>query len=124
LRVDGPDLEEKATVQTGVAFGDLRGFVEVGCENEPVAADHFLGFAKRAVCYHVLARDSFTFVREPLPGLHFSLINQPITPGVELVDGVSYFIPRKGSVPLAPGNDQVLGSRRLFVHDWLSSRLA
>ena len=48
MRIDGPDFEEQAAVQTGIAFGDLHGFVEVGSENEPVAADHFLGFAKRA----------------------------------------------------------------------------
>ena len=29
------------------------GFVEVVSKNEPVAADHFLGFSKRAVCYHI-----------------------------------------------------------------------
>jgi hypothetical protein len=33
------------------AFGDLRGFVEAVSENEPVASDHFLGFAERAVYY-------------------------------------------------------------------------
>ena len=33
MRVDGPDFEEQAAVQTGVAFGDLRGFVEVISEN-------------------------------------------------------------------------------------------
>ena len=101
LRVDGPDFEEQAAVQTGVAFGDLRGFVEVVSENEPVAADHFLGFAKRAVCYHIFPRDRFTFIREPLPAFHFSLINQSIKPGVELVDCVLYFIPREGFVPLS-----------------------
>jgi hypothetical protein len=123
LRVDGPDFDEQAAVQTGVAFGDLGGFVEVVSENEPVAADYFLGFAKRAVSYHILPHDRFTFIREPLPALHFSLINQSFKPGVELVDCVLYFIPREGSVPLSPGNYQVFGWRRSFAHDGLSSRL-
>jgi hypothetical protein len=116
LRVDGPDFQEQAAVQTGVAFGDLRGFVEVGSENEPVAADHFLGFAKRTVCYHILPHDRFAFISEPVPGLYFSLINQPIIPSVELVDCVLYFIPREGSVPLAAGNYQVFGSGSCFAH--------
>src|ERR1700736_6372773 len=123
VRVDGPDFEEQAAVQTGVAFGGLRGFIEVVSENEPVAPYHFLGFAKRAVCYHILPHDRFTFVREPLPALHFSLINQSIKPGVELVDCVLYFIPREGSVPMSPGNYQIFGWRWLFAHDGLSSRL-
>ena len=123
LRVDGPDFEEQATVQAGVAFGYLRGFVEVVSENEPIAADHFLGFAKRAVCYHFLPHDRFTFICEPLPAFHFSLTNQSIKPGIELVDCLLYFIPREGSVPVSPGNYQVFGWRRSFVHVGLSSRL-
>jgi hypothetical protein len=94
VRVDRPDFEEQTAVQTGVALSDLRGFVEVISENEPIAADHFLGFAKRAVCYHILPRDCSAFIHEPLPAPHFSLINQLIEPGVELVDYFLYFIPR------------------------------
>ena len=121
--VDGPDFEEHAAVQTRVAAGDLRGFVEIVSENEPVAADHFLGFTKRAVCYHILSHDRFTFIRESLTAPHFSLMNQLIKPGVEFADGVLYFLSREGFVPVSPGNYQVFGWSRSFAHNVLSPRL-
>jgi hypothetical protein len=109
LLVDRPDFEQQAAFQAGVTLGDLRRFVEVVGENEPKAADHFFGFAERAVCYHIMPRDRFTFVREPLPPLHFSLADQSIKPGVEFVNYILYFLPRKGFVPLSAGNYQVFG---------------
>jgi hypothetical protein len=45
-RINGPYFEQKAAVQTRVAFGDLYGFVETLSENEPVAANRFFGFTK------------------------------------------------------------------------------
>jgi two-component system, OmpR family, response regulator len=124
FRVDWPDFEEQAAIQTGVACGNLRGFVKVFGEDEPVASDHFLGFAKRTVSYHVLSRNRFAFILEPLPASHFSLINQLIKPGVELVNCALYFIPRQGAIPLTTGNYQVFGRRGSVVHNGLSSKLA
>ena len=109
LRVDGPDFEEQAAIETRVAFGNLRGFLEIVGENEPVAANHFLGFAKRAVCDHFFPRDRFSFTGEPLSAFHLSLINQSIKPDIESVDRALYFIPRKVFVPLSTGNYQVFG---------------
>ena len=123
LRINGPDFEQKAAVQTRVAFGDLYGFVETLSENEPVAANRFFGFTERAVCYHIGPADRFTFIREPLPPLHFSFVNQSIIPDVELVDCVLDFIPREGFVPLSPGNYQVFGYRMLLAHHCLPSIL-
>ena len=37
------------------------------------------------------------------------LVNQTIEPVIELVDGVLYFIPPEGIVPLSAGNYQVFG---------------
>src|SRR5437879_1970131 len=91
LRINRPDFAQKAAVQTWVAFGDLYGFVETLSENEPVAANRFFGFTKGAVCYHILPRDRFTFRREPLPGLHFSLVNQSIVPDVKSLHCALYF---------------------------------
>ena len=94
MRIDWPDFEEQAAVQARVPFGDLRGFVEVFSENEPIAADDFLGFAERSICYHVLARDRLAFIRKTLSAFHFSFINQSIKPDVELINRALYFIPR------------------------------
>jgi hypothetical protein len=109
LRVDGPDFQEQAAIQTRVACGDLRSFVEVVCENEPVPANHLLGFAKRAVCHRFLPRDRLASISEPLPSLHRSLVNQTIEPVIEPVDCILYFISPKGIVPLSAGNYQVFG---------------
>jgi hypothetical protein len=123
LRIDGPDFEHQAAVQTGITLGDLRGFVQVVSDNEPIAPDHFLGFAKRAVRYRILPCDRFTFIGEPLSALHFPFADQSLQPEIELVDYVLYFIRRARLVPLSPGDDKVLGLRRSFSHGCLSGRL-
>src|SRR6478609_1901350 len=93
LRVDRPDFVEQAAVQTRISTGDGGGFVEVVSKNEPVAADHFLGFSKRAVCYHIFTRDCFTVISKSLSVFHSSLVDQSIEPDVKPVDRVLYFIP-------------------------------
>jgi hypothetical protein len=123
LRINGPDFEQMAAVQTRVAFGDLYGFVETLSENEPVTANRFFGFTKGAVCYQILPRDRFTFGREPLPGLHFSFVNQSVIPDVKFLRCALYFIWGEGLVPLSPADYQIFGCRRLLAHDCLPSIL-
>jgi hypothetical protein len=118
LGVDGSDFKQEAAFQTGVSFGDFRSFIEVASENEPIAADDFLRFAKRAVHYR-LPPDGFALVRESLSTLHFSLVHQSLKPDVEFVDGGRYFVSRAVAVPLSTRNYQVFGWRRLFTHDGL-----
>ena len=110
-------------VQIRVAFGDLCGFVETLSENELVAANHFFGFTKGAVCYLILPRDRFTFGREPLPGLHFSFVNQSIIPDVKSLNCALYFIFGEGRVPLSPADYKIFSCRRLLAHDCLPSIL-
>ncbi len=107
--VNGPDFEGEAVVQTRVAARDVGGFFETVSENEPVAADHFLGFPKGAVGYPIFLCNRFASIRESLSAFHFALTDQSIEPCVELVDGVLYFIARDVAVPLASGNYQVFG---------------
>ena len=109
MRVDGPDFEEQAAIETRIAFGNLRGLVEIVGENEPVAANHFFGFAKRAVGDHFFPTNRSSFTGKPLPAFHLSLINQSIKPDIESVDRVLYFVPRKVLVPLSAGNYEVFG---------------
>jgi hypothetical protein len=91
LRVDGPDFVKQTAVQTGIALGDLRGFFEAAGHDEPVAADHFLGFAKRPV-RRPIPRNRFPLNGKPLSGFHLSLLNQSVQPPVELVDRVLDFL--------------------------------
>lgn len=55
LRVDGPDFEKQAKVEARVFCGNLCSFLEAPGYDEPVAADDFLGFAKRAVRHHIFS---------------------------------------------------------------------
>jgi hypothetical protein len=123
LRIDRPDFDEQAIVQTGIAFGDLHCFLEIVSKDGPVTADRFFGFTERAVGYRTLSPDCFAFVGEPLPGFHFALVNQFINPGIESVEHVLFFLPREGAIPLSAANYQELGGRVLLAHDGLSLRL-
>src|SRR5258708_33460820 len=114
--MEGRDYDEYAAVKTGVVFGVLPPLVEFVTENNPVPANHFFRFAERAVCYHGLPPDRFTFIREPLPTFHFSLVNQLIKPNIELVDRVLCFFPRKSAVPLSSGTFLDFGCWMVFAH--------
>src|SRR5262249_11277283 len=76
LRIDGSDLVKQTAVQTRVSCGNLRRLLEAAGHDEPVAADDFLGFAKRTV-RHAFPGNRFSCGRESLSGLHLSLSNKP-----------------------------------------------
>ncbi|MGA8476406.1 MAG: hypothetical protein WB696_00450 [Chthoniobacterales bacterium] len=61
---------------------------------KPIIADHFLGFAKRAICYSFSAGKDFALIRKLTPAFHLSFIAQSLEPGEELASDLPDVIRR------------------------------
>ena len=74
---------------TGSAGGNgpFGGFLEADCDDKPVAADDFLGFAERPVRHNALLRNHSSLNSEPRAGLHSSNFQVFGVPAIELLDG-------------------------------------
>src|SRR5258708_22619112 len=90
----GPDFDGYTAVQTWVTCGDLYRFFKTLRLNEPITADHFLGFAKRAVRYSFSARENFALIRKLTPAFHLSFIAQSLEPSEELASDLPDVIRR------------------------------